>query len=153
MGIGSETMNRQSGMQHSFPRHAHVVLVTKYRRGVLSRHAIRDLRNVFASVCEAFEAKLVTCTGDDNQVYRLVSYPPRTSLSGLVSIMKATSTRKLRGPRPEVSGDRHRGIVWSPHYFTAFSAAAAHSPISEYVRNVDAGAKMPQLRRGGSKLP
>jgi putative transposase len=135
-------MDGHRGTQAGFEFRAHVVLVTKGRRGVLSLDAVQDLRAIFARVCEDFKAKLVRCSGLDDHVHLLVSNPPRISLSNLVSNLKSVSTRRLRGARPEVTGGHHRGVVWSsPHYFAASSRKAALSLMSEYVRNHSEGGK------------
>src|SRR3954468_20943595 len=93
IGVGSETMDGYQGTQASSELRAHVVLVTIGRRGVLSHDAVQDLRAIFARVCEDFKAKLVRCSGQDDHVHLLVSYPPRISLSNLVSNLKSVSTR------------------------------------------------------------
>ena len=134
-------MDGYQGTQASSELRAHVVLVTKGRRGVLSLDAVQDLRAIFARVCEDFKAKLVRCSGLDDHVHLLVSDPPRISLSNLVSNLKSVSTRRLRGTRPEVTGGHQRGVVWSPHSFAASSRKAALSLMSEYVRNHSEGVK------------
>ena len=135
-------MDGHRGTQANFEFRAHVVLVTKDRRGVLSHDAVQDLRAIFARVCEDFKAKLVRCSGQDDHVHPLVSDQPRISLSNLVSNLKSVSTRRLRGPRPDVTGGHQRGLVWSPHSFAVSSRKAALSLMSEYVRNHGEGAKI-----------
>jgi putative transposase len=141
IGISSETMDGHQGTQAGFELRAHVVLVTKDRRGVLSHDAVQDLRAIFVRVCEAFKAELVRCSGQDDHVHLLVSDPSRISLSNLDSSLKSVSTRRLRGARPDVRGGHQRGVVWSPHSFAASSRKAALSLTSEYVRNHSEGAK------------
>nr|WP_275593248.1 transposase [Rhizobium gallicum] len=62
-----------------------LVFVTKYRRDVRSEPAIRDLRRIFAKLCRDFEAELIECDGEDDQVPLLVHYPPKIALSKLVN--------------------------------------------------------------------
>lgn len=49
--------------------HVHLVLVTKYRRDVLSEPAIRHLRRIFAKLCRDFEAELIECDGEDDHLH------------------------------------------------------------------------------------
>jgi REP element-mobilizing transposase RayT len=76
--------------------HVHLVFVTKYRFGVFTQQILDDLRPVFASVCQDFEAELVEFEGEDNHVHLLVNYPPKVSISTLVNSLKGVSSRMIR---------------------------------------------------------
>jgi putative transposase len=123
----------RTGRHCVFTLHAHLVFVTKYRRDVLSEFAIRDLRTIFAKICEDFEAQLVECNGEDDHVHLLVNYPPRVSISKLVNSLKGASSYRLRRMRPEVSGRYHKGVLWSASYFAASCGGAPISVIRQYV--------------------
>ncbi len=123
-----------------------MVFVTKYRRDVLSEPAIRDLKTIFASVCRDFEAELVECSGEDDHVHLLVTYPPKVSLSKLVNSLKGVSSRKLRDMRPEITGRYYRGVLWTPSYFVASCDGAPLAVIAEYVRNQRAEAASSRSR-------
>ena len=85
-------MANDSGLRHGhhcvFALHAHLVFVTKYRRGVFTKEVIDDLRVIFAGVCLDFEAQLVEFDGEDDPVHLLVNYPPKVALSALVNSLK-----------------------------------------------------------------
>ena len=104
-----------------------------YRRDVLSEPAIRDLRHIFEKVCRDFEAELVECTGEDDHVHLLVTYPPKLSLSRLVNSLKGVSSRRLRRVRPEITGRYRKGVLWSPSYFAASCGGAPLDIIRRYV--------------------
>ena len=76
--------------------HVHLVFVTKYRRGVFTKKTLEDLRGIFASVCQDFEATLVEFSGSDDHVHLLVHYPPKVSVSSLVNSLKGVSSRLIR---------------------------------------------------------
>ena len=50
----------RKGRHCAFLMHAHLVFVTKYRRGVFTKGILDDLRSIFAGVCADFEAQLAT---------------------------------------------------------------------------------------------
>ena len=127
-------MEIRRGRHVVYALHAHLVFVTKYRRDVLSELAIRDLRGIFAKVCQDFGAELVECSGEDDHVRLLVTYPPTLTLSKLVNSLKGVSSRRLREMRPEVSGRYRQGVLWSPSYFVASCRGAPLSAIADYVR-------------------
>ena len=56
-----------------FKVHAHLVFVTKYRQGVFTKTILDDLREIFSSVCQDFEAQLVEFNGEDEHVHLLVN--------------------------------------------------------------------------------
>jgi len=115
--------------------HAHLVFVTKYRRGVLTEAAHETLRDIFAKVCQDFEAVLVETNGEDDYVHLLVGYPPKVALSTLVNSLKGVSSRRLRKQYPEIAARYYQGMLWSPSYFAASCGGAPLSIIRQYVEN------------------
>ncbi|SEI15121.1 putative transposase [Methylobacterium sp. 275MFSha3.1] len=112
-----------------------MVFVANFRRDVLSALAIRDLTAIFAKVCRNFEAELIECSGEDDHVHLLVTYPPKVSLSKLVNSLKGVPSRKLRDRRPEITGRYHQGVLWTPSYSVAPCGGAPLSVVAEYVRS------------------
>jgi putative transposase len=137
----------RTGRHVVYSIHAHLVFVTKYRRGVLSELAIRDLAAIFAKVCGNFGAELKECNSEDDPVHLLVVYPPKVALSNLVNSLKGVSSRLLREHRPEISGRYSKGVLWSPSYFAASCGGASLSVIAEYIKSQRAAAD------GRSRLP
>src|SRR5262252_7667402 len=84
--------------------YVHLVFITRYRRNVLSKLAIRDLTAIFSGVCRDFGAELKECGGEDDHVHLMVIYPPKVTVSKLVNRLKGVSSRLLREHRPEISG-------------------------------------------------
>ena len=68
--------------------HVHLVFVTKYRRHVFTQHILKELREIFQSVCEDFSADLIEFDGERDHVHLLVNYPPKIALSKLVNSFK-----------------------------------------------------------------
>lgn len=125
----------RTGRHVVYSIHAHLVFVTKYRRGVLWARAIDDLSGIFAKVCRDFGAELKECNGEDDHVHLLVIYPPKVPLSKLVNSLKGVSSRLLREHRPEITGRYSHGVLWSPSYFAASCGGAPLSVIAEYIQS------------------
>ena len=125
----------RTGRHCVFGLHVHLVFVTKYRRGVLTDAAHETLREVFAKVCQDFEAVLVESNGEDDYVHLLVEYPPKVALSKLVNSLKGVSSRRLRQQHPEIASHYYKGVLWSPSYFAASCGGAPLSIIRQYVEN------------------
>ena len=125
-------MNKSNDIRHGrhcvFNLHIHLVFVTKYRRSVFTKAVLEDLKEIFASVCQDFEAELVEFDGEKDYVHLLINYPPKVSVSRLVNSLKGVSSRLIRKKRYACIQDKlWAGALWSPSYFAASCGGA---PIS-----------------------
>jgi putative transposase len=118
-----------------FKLHAHLVFVTKYRRGVLTDAAHETLRDILTKVCQDFEAVLVDTHGEDDHVHLLVEYPPKVALSTLVNSLKGVSSRRLRHQHPDIAQRYYKGVLWSPSYFAASCGGAPLSIMRQYIED------------------
>jgi putative transposase len=123
----------RTGRHCVFGLHAHLVFVTKYRRGVFDAEAIELLRGHFMRVCEKAEVKLIETNGEDDHVHLLIEYPPNLQLSTLVNSLKGVSSRMLRKDRPDIAERYYKDVLWSPSYFAASCGGASLSLIRQYV--------------------
>ena len=111
---------------------AHLVFVTKYRRGVFTKPMLEDMKQIMDKICRDFEGELIEFNGEDDHVHLLVSYPPKVPLSALVNSLKGASSRILRR-RYEIR--THRNHLWSPSYYAASSGGAPLETLKQYLRN------------------
>lgn len=131
-------MNKSNDIRHGrhcvFNLHIHLVFVTKYRRSVFTKAVLEDLKEIFASVCQDFEAELVEFDGEKDHVHLLINYPPKVSVSRLVNSLKGVSSRLIRKKRYACIQDKlWAGALWSPSYFAASCGGAPISIIKQYI--------------------
>jgi REP-associated tyrosine transposase len=131
----ANTNDFRTGRHCVFALHVHLVFVTKYRRKVLTEAAHETLRDLFARLCQEFEARLVEANGEDDHVHLLVEYPPKVALSKLVNSLKGVSSRRLRQLHPEIVQRYYKGVLWSSSYFAASCDGAPLSIIRQYVED------------------
>jgi putative transposase len=131
----ANTNDFRTGRHCVFALHVHLVFVTKYRRKVLTEAAHETLRDLFARLCQEFEARLVEANGEDDYVHLLVEYPPKVALSKLVNSLKGVSSRRLRQLHPEIVQRYYKGVLWSSSYFAASCGGAPLSIIRQYVED------------------
>ena len=62
---------------------AHLVFVTKYRRGVIPDRVRDHLKTTFTLVMNDFGSELVEMDGADDHIHLLVSFPPKCLINGL----------------------------------------------------------------------
>ena len=116
--------------------HAHLVFVTKKRRGCLDKAAIVQLKQIFTDICADFCATLKEVNAERDHVHLLVEYPPKVSLSKLVNSLKGVSSRLLRRDRPDL---HHawgvQSALWSPSYFAASCGGAPINVLKAYIQS------------------
>ena len=129
-----ENNDIRRGRHCVFNMHVHLVFVAKYRRKVFDSAAIDRLRELFAKVCNGFEAQLLEMDGERDYVHLLVSYPPKVPVSALVNSLKGASSRVLRKERPDIAKRfYYQGMLWSPSYFASSCGGAPISIIRQYI--------------------
>lgn len=127
----------RKGRHCVFAIHAHLVFVTKYRRGVFTSACLDILKEVMQKVCDDFEVELAAFEGEGNHVHLLVNYPPQVQLSKLVNSLKGVSSRMLRQRMPSIANRYYKNVLWSPSYFAASCGGAPLSVIKQYVEQQD----------------
>ena len=135
-------MNKSNDIRHGrhcvFNLHIHLVFLTKYRRSVFTKAVLEDLKEIFASVCQDFEAELVEFDGEKDHVHLLINYPTKVSVSRLVNSLKGVSSRLIRKKRYACIQDKlWAGALWSPSYFAASCGGAPISIIKQYIEQQD----------------
>lgn len=133
IGSMNESNDIRRGRHCVFNLHVHLVFVAKYRRKVFDGDAIDRLRQMFESICERLEARLIEVDGEQDHVHLLVEYPPKLAVSTLVNSLKGASSQRLRRERPDLASRYWRGVLWSPSYFAASCGGAPISVIRQYI--------------------
>ena len=129
-----ENNDIRRGCHCVFNMHVHLVFVAKYRRKVFDSAAIDRLPELFAKVCNDFEAQRLEMDGERDYVHLLVSYPPKVPVSALVNSLKGASSRVLRKERPDIAKHfYYKGMLWSPSYFASSCGGAPISIIRQYI--------------------
>lgn len=114
---------------------AHIVLVTKYRRGAISDRSRECIIRSARETCERFDGSVIEADGEDDHIHLLVSYPPKVSISTLVMAIKTNSSKSLREQGWRETASTGKDHFWSPSYFVASTGGASLDRVSEYVRN------------------
>lgn len=134
--MGIDRAKYRTGRHVVYSLNAHIVLVTKYRRGAITDRVREHLIATAREVCERFETTLIEADGEDDHLHLLVDYPPKVSLSKLVGAIKTnTSLRIRRDNYPEVTQALWGDHFWSPSYFVTSTGGAPLEKVAAYVRN------------------
>ena len=126
----------RTGRHVVYDLNAHVVLVTKYRRGVITDRVREHLISTTREVCRRFEVELVEADGEDDHLHLLINYPPKVSLSTLIGSIKGKTAFHLRRESfPEVTAGLWGDHFWSPSYFVTSNGGAPLEKVAAYVRD------------------
>ncbi|MEX5709793.1 IS200/IS605 family transposase [Parafrankia sp. FMc6] len=129
-----ETGDYRRGRHVVSSLHAHLVFVTRYRRGVLDDAMLTRCEQIMRSVCSDFGAALTEFNGEDDHVHLLVEYPPKVAVSALVNSLKGVSARRLRTEfTDQVNQHLIHGHFWSPSYLAASTEDAPLALVREYI--------------------
>jgi putative transposase len=113
---------------------AHLVLVPKYRRKVITDRVFQVLIDAIQSVCGDFECELRESGYEPDHVHLLVNYPPKVALSTLVNSLKGVSARRLRAENlPEVTRKLCGAHFWSPSYCAVSCGGAPLAVVKQYI--------------------
>ncbi|WP_204014971.1 IS200/IS605 family transposase [Sphaerimonospora thailandensis] len=114
--------------------HAHLVFVTKYRRGVFTDEILARCEEIMREVCADFEVELREFNGEHDHVHLLIHYPPKVALSKLVNSLKGVSARLLRKEyAAHVRQYLWGGHFWSGSYFAGSVGGAPLTVLKQYI--------------------
>ncbi|WP_084195420.1 IS200/IS605 family transposase [Streptosporangium amethystogenes] len=114
--------------------HAHLVFVTKYRRGVFTDEMLARCEEIMREVCADFEVELREFNGEHDHVHLLIHYPPKVALSKLVNSLKGVSARLLgKEYAAHVRKYLWGGHFWSGSYFAGSVGGAPLTVLKQYI--------------------
>ncbi|MFF3665058.1 IS200/IS605 family transposase [Microtetraspora malaysiensis] len=124
----------RTGRHVAYNLHAHLVFVTKYRRGAFTDPMLVRCEQIMREVCADFEVELREFNGEHDHVHLLVHYPPKVALSKLVNSLKGVSARMLRKEfSTHVRTYLWGGHFWSGSYFAGSVGGAPLTVLRQYI--------------------
>src|SRR5699024_1410812 len=102
--MAADTSDYRTGRHVVYRLHAHVVLVTRYRKNPITDRVRELLIAATREACHRHDTTLVEADGESDHLHLLLDYPPKVSLSILVGAIKThTSKRVQEQGWPEVT--------------------------------------------------
>lgn len=126
-----------SSLHHCvFSLQYHLVLVTKYRRKVISKPILNRLIEVLSETLEKWDCKLIEGNGEADHVHLLFEGNPNIQLSTLVNNLKTVSSRLIRKEfKAEISKTYWKPVFWHRSYCLITCGGAPLSVIKQYIEN------------------
>ena len=112
----------------------HLVLTTKYRREILTDAMLTRLEEIFMTLMDKWEGRLVEFNGESDHVHLLLQYNPQTQPSKLINNLKTVSSRYLRKEFAiEVNKVYWKDVFWTNGYFIASCGGITIEQLKQYI--------------------
>ena len=118
-----------------FSLQMHLVLVTKYRRKVITAEVLLRLEEVFHATCLKWESRVVEFNGEPDHVHLLIDYNPKVQISKFVNNLKTVSSRLIRKEfEQQLRQVYSKPVFWSGAYFVSSCGGVTVEQLKKYVQ-------------------
>lgn len=126
----------RTGRHVVFSLQAHIVLVTKYRRGAITDRVREEIIEASKEVGDRLDFTIIEADGEDDHIHLIIDYPPKIALSRIIMVLKTNTSRRVREKNfPEVENALWGNHFWSPSYFACSTGGASLDKVRKYVQN------------------
>jgi len=126
----------RTGRKCLFKNNAHLVFVTKYRRGVFTKEMLDRTKEIMKETCKQMDCELLEFGGEHDHVHLMVSIHPKVAVSNLVSKLKGKSSYMLsREYWEHIKTMLWGNHFWSPSYCVVSCGGASLDVVKKYIEN------------------
>lgn len=116
----------------------HLVLVTKYRKKVISKPMLKRLQAIFTDTCTKWDCTLKEFNGESDHVHLLIDINPKVQISTFANNLKTVSSRLIRKEFPDRCAKYfHKPVFWKIGYFVSSTEGANLETIKRYIQQQD----------------
>lgn len=116
--------------------HYHLVIVTKYRRRVLTKPMLDRFDELARERVEAWGGRLIEVNGEPEHVHLLFTMPPKHALADFVNALKTGTSRRLRSEfATQVNAVYRKPVLWSRSYCVISCGGAPLSILKQYIED------------------
>ena len=118
-----------------FSLQMHLVLVTKYRRKIITTEVLERLKEIFNATCLKWESRVVEFNGEADHVHLLIEYNPKVQISKFVNNLKTVSSRLIRKEfEQHLKSTYSKPVFWSGAYFVSSCGGVTIEQLKKYVQ-------------------
>lgn len=119
-----------------FSLNYHLVLVTKYRRKVITNEMRKRLNEIFEQTLSKWSCSLNEFNGESDHIHLLIAAHPNLDLSKLVNNLKTVSSRLIRKDfGDELNQTYSQPVFWNRTYCILSCGGAPLNVLKEYIQN------------------
>ena len=114
----------------------HLVLVSKYRREILTAAMLSNLKGITSRLCESWGGELIDFAGEADHVHILFEGHPSMEPAKFVNNLKTVTSRLLRRDYGEHLARFYRKpVLWSGSYCILSTGGAPIEVIKRYLQD------------------
>ncbi len=131
-------MKPHKGSHSVYSIHLHLVLVTKYRRKVITLPMIERMSEIFQHICKKKKSLMLQFDGESDHVHLLIDLHPDNNISQLVASLKSASSRIIRKEfKSEVDRAYSQPVFWSGSYYISSCGGVTIERLRKYIEQQD----------------
>ncbi len=116
----------------------HLVLTPKYRRKIFDNTMLLRMEEVFKTLMEKWEGRLIEFNGEADHVHLLIQYTPQTQMSKLINNLKTVSSRYLRKEfESRVNEFYYKDVLWNSGYGVFSCGGVTVEQLKQYIETQD----------------
>lgn len=127
--------NLDKGYHCVYDLNYHLILVTKYRREVITDAISNELRNIFTKTGSRYGIDVKEFNHDKDHLHILFTAKPTTEMSKFLNVYKSQSSRLVKQQFPEIKTQLWEEKFWSRSYFLATTGGVTRDIIQRYIQS------------------
>ena len=127
--------NLDKGYHCVYDLNYHLILVTKYRRNVITDAISNDLRNIFTKTGMCYGIDVKEFSHDTDHVHVLFTGKPTTKIPKFPNVYKSQTSRLIKQQYPEVRNKLWEEKFWSRSYFLATTGGVTLDVLKRYIQS------------------
>lgn len=113
----------------------HLILVTKYRRAVITDDISYELHTMFNSIGEKYGITSVEFNHDKDHIHVLFTAKPVSEISRFLNSYKSATSRVVKRSFPEIRLQLWEEKFWSHSYYLATAGDVSSDVLSRYIKS------------------
>ena len=127
-------MKPNKGSHSVYSIHLHLVLVTKYRRQVITLPIMERMGEIFQNICKKKKSLMLQFDGEEDHVHLLIDLHPDNNIAQLVASLKSASSRIIRKEfKLEVDKTYSKPVFWSSSYYVSSCGGVTIERLRKYL--------------------
>ena len=125
-----------SGAHSMYSLHYHLILTTKYRRGVLTEERTQFIHEVISGFADNYGVELTNLDGEDDHVHILFRAKPTTDLVKFINTVKGATARRIRNEyEDELKTELWGDSFWNDSYCLISTGQVSLDVLKQYVED------------------
>lgn len=112
----------------------HLILVTKYRKGVINDTISVRLREIFDYIASNYNISVEEWNHDEDHVHILFRAHPNSELSKFINAYKSASSRLIKKENPSLRKHLWKEMFWSRSFCLITTGGVSADVISRYIQ-------------------